>query len=225
MRHSNGVWRWFHSRDKVFTRNADGSVREIIGAATDVTERKIDEDKHRFMVDLNQASAPLAIPEEMMAVAMRMLGEYLGVDRATYADVEPNGDHFVVIGEYTRVAIPSIAGRHPLSDFGERRDQILQEGRGYVVNDVEAELPEGTDLSLYRGSGIRSLVRVPLIKEGKFVASMAVHQNTPRRWLNPEINLITAVANQCWESVERARALKRLKESDDRYRAFVANSS
>src|SRR6185369_1310971 len=43
MRHNDGTWRWFHSRDKVFTRNADGSVREIIGAATDITERKYDE--------------------------------------------------------------------------------------------------------------------------------------------------------------------------------------
>jgi PAS domain S-box-containing protein len=40
MRHKDGAWRWFHSRDKIFTRNADGSVKEIIGAATDITERK-----------------------------------------------------------------------------------------------------------------------------------------------------------------------------------------
>ena len=36
----SGEWRWFHSRDKVFTRNEDGSVRETIGATTDVTENK-----------------------------------------------------------------------------------------------------------------------------------------------------------------------------------------
>ena len=79
MRHNNGTWRWFHSRHKVFTRNADGSVREFIGATTDITERKNAEERHRFMVDLNQALAPLAVPEPMMAVAMRMLGEHLGV--------------------------------------------------------------------------------------------------------------------------------------------------
>ena len=33
------------------------------------------------------------------------------------------------------------------------------------------------------------------------------------------------MANRCWESVERARALSRLKDSEDRYRAFIANSS
>src|SRR5436190_8940210 len=54
---------------------------------------------------------------------------------------------------------------------------------------------------------------------------MAVEQITPRHWLSEEIDLLATVANQCWESIERARALKGLKDSDDRYRAFIANSS
>ena len=33
------------------------------------------------------------------------------------------------------------------------------------------------------------------------------------------------MAERCWESVERARAVRNLKESDERYRAFIANSS
>jgi PAS domain S-box-containing protein len=33
------------------------------------------------------------------------------------------------------------------------------------------------------------------------------------------------VAHRCWESVERAKAARDLKESDERYRAFIANSS
>jgi PAS domain S-box-containing protein len=37
---ASGQWRWLHSRDKAFSRNADGTVRQIIGAALDVTERK-----------------------------------------------------------------------------------------------------------------------------------------------------------------------------------------
>src|SRR5262245_2253497 len=225
MRHNNGAWRWFHSRDKVFTRNADGSVRDIIGAATDITERKIAEEKNKFIVDLNEALLPLVDPEQMMAVAMRMLGEHLGVDRSTYADVEADEDHFVVIGEYTRGVTPSMVGRYRLSDFSERERQVLRERGLYVVNDIDVESQDGTDFSSYHRAGIQSMVCVPLRKDRKLVARIAVHQNTRRRWLSEEIDLLTTVANRCWESVERARALKRLKDSDDRYRAFLANSS
>jgi PAS domain S-box-containing protein len=116
-------------------------------------------------------------------------------------------------------------GRYRLSDFGDRERQVLQENHAYIVNDIEAESPPGTDLTMYRIGEIRSMVCVPLKKAGNFVARMAVQQRTPRRWTKGEIELITIVANRCWESVERARAVRRLKASDERYRAFIANSS
>lgn len=40
MKHRDGSWRWFRSRDAVFRRESDGRVRQIIGSATDVTERR-----------------------------------------------------------------------------------------------------------------------------------------------------------------------------------------
>jgi PAS domain S-box-containing protein len=225
MRHSSGDWRWFHSRDKVFTRNEDGSVREIMGTATDVTERKNAEAKTKFMADLNEAFFPLADPAQIMDVAVRRLGEFLGVDRCGYAEVDLDEDHFVVMGEYIRGPLPKIVGRYRMSDFGDNERRILRENHPYVVNDIEAEPPEGADLSLYRRGAIRSLVCVPLNKGGQFMARMAVHQSTPRHWSSEEIQLITAVANRCWESVERAKAIRSLQESDERYRAFIANSS
>jgi PAS domain S-box-containing protein len=225
MRHISGAWRWFHSRDKVFTRNGDGTVRETIGTATDITERKDTEEKIRFMADLSHALLPLADPGEIMTVAVRMLGEYLDVDRCVYAEVEADEDQFMIMGEYTRGAMPQIVGRYRMSDFGARELKILRENQAYVVNNIEVESPAGTDLSGYERANIRSLVCVPLNKSGSFVARIAVHQSTPRSWSAAEIELLGKVANRCWESVERARALRRLKESDDRYRAFIANSS
>ncbi len=112
-----------------------------------------------------------------------------------------------------------------MSDFSERERQIVRAGCPYVVNDIDAELPEGAALSLYCGGRVRSLVCVPVTRDRNLVARMAVYQNLPRRWLDEEIELITTVANRCWDSVERARALKRFRYSDERYRAFIANSS
>ena len=40
MRHQNGEWRWFCSQDRVYSRTADGSVRQILGIAQDISERK-----------------------------------------------------------------------------------------------------------------------------------------------------------------------------------------
>ncbi len=44
-RHRRGEWRWIYSRDTVFSRTSDGKVQQILGTATDITERKETEAK------------------------------------------------------------------------------------------------------------------------------------------------------------------------------------
>jgi PAS domain S-box-containing protein len=225
IRHNSRGWLWFHSCDRVLTRRRDGRVREVLLTAGDITEHKNAEQKALFMAELNRALLPVADPEQTMAVAVRMLGEYLGVDRCGYAEVDVDEDHFIVMGEYVRGPVPNIIGRYRMSGFGENEQRILRGNHAYVVDDIETDTPPGTDLSLYRLGGIRALVCVPLNKDGHAKARMAVHQNTGRHWSQDEISLITDVANRCWEAVERSRAARSLKESEQRYRAFIANSS
>ena len=40
MRHKNGGWRWFSSQDRVYSRNIDGSIKQILGVARDITQSK-----------------------------------------------------------------------------------------------------------------------------------------------------------------------------------------
>lgn len=40
MRHQNSQWRWFCSQERVFNHNEDGSVKQIIGIARDISNRK-----------------------------------------------------------------------------------------------------------------------------------------------------------------------------------------
>jgi PAS domain S-box-containing protein len=47
MRHADGSWRWFRSRDIVHERDAQGNPLKVLGAATDITNRKHDEEALR----------------------------------------------------------------------------------------------------------------------------------------------------------------------------------
>src|SRR5262249_23741225 len=220
MRRRNGEWGWYYSHDTVFNRSEDGAVREIIGTLTDITERKNAEEKAKFMAELNQALRPLADPEEIKATAARMLGEHLGADRCAYAEVEADEEYLEITGDYTRGEAPSVVGRYRVDDLGPEVSRLMRVNLASVVNDIEAEATAIKDLSAYRRAEIRALVCVPLNKNRRYVARMAVSQKTPRRWLSSEVKLITIVANRCWESVERARAVRSLRESEERYRAF-----
>jgi PAS domain S-box-containing protein len=202
-----------------------GGLRGFTIITRDVTERKMIEEKIRFLADLNQALRPLSDPEEIMAAAARMLGEYLGVDRSAYAEVEANENYLEITNEYTHGDIPKIVGRFSVDDLGAEALRRMRANRPFVVNDVEAGLLAGKDFSAYRHADIRAVICAPLNKNGHYVARMVVSQKTPRLWETWEVELVAKVADRCWESVQRARAVRSLRESDERYRAFIANSS
>jgi signal transduction histidine kinase/CheY-like chemotaxis protein len=69
---------------------------------------------------------------------------------------------------------------------------------------------------------LRSFVAVPLIKEGRWVALLAVHQDRPRRWRDEEVRLLEAVAERTWFVVENARLYQELREADRRKDEFLA---
>lgn len=45
IKNSKGEWRWFRNYDVVFSRDTDGTVKEMLGTATDVTEKKFMEEE------------------------------------------------------------------------------------------------------------------------------------------------------------------------------------
>ena len=197
----------------------------MLALARDVTGRKEAEGRAGFLADLDRTLQPITDPVEVMATAARMLGRHVGADRCAYAEVEADEDHFRITGDYTR-DVPSIVGRFAMSQFGSEALRLSRENEPYVVHDAEEDgRVTGADLEAYRQTSIRAVISVPLHKDGRFVAGMAVHQKAPRRWTSEEVGLLVAVANRCWESIERARAARDLKQSEELYRNVVEQAA
>lgn len=174
-------------------------------------------DQYRFLIELDDAIRLLIDPEEITYTAATVLGQYLGVNRCAYAYVEDELDSFTLTGNYTN-GVPSIVGRYKSSSFGEEFVRLSRAGLPYVVDDAEDDPRTADVLVAYRATQIRAVICVPVIKSGRFVACMAVHQNTPRSWQKHESKLLLLVANRCWESIERNRVARELKDSEGRLR-------
>jgi len=176
----------------------------------------------QLLVELNQATQPLADPDEIMAVTARLLGEHLGANRCAYAEVEADEDSFQITGDYTRDTF-SIVGDFTMASFGDEVLRLMRAGESYVVDDAQKDPRTQNVLDAYHQIEMMAVVCVPLQKEGRFVAAMAVHQKTARHWSAGEIELIRLVVNRCWEAIERARAIRDLRQSEERLR-FVSES-
>jgi PAS domain S-box-containing protein len=85
LRHCDGTWRWMQTRQVVFEREPNGTVRSVIGAADDVTDRREAEEQIRHLhVSLAHASR-LSVMGEMAAGVAHELHQPLAVI-ANYAN-------------------------------------------------------------------------------------------------------------------------------------------
>jgi PAS domain S-box-containing protein len=202
-------------------RDDAGKVVGILADGVDVTQRYRSEERDRFLLDLESRLRPLVEPEEITASSVRALGEHLKADRCAYAEMSVDGERFTVMGDHMRGGLPSVVGEYRLVDFGERFAELARANRPYVVDDIESYPHAPADLTAYRSTQIRAVVCVPLMKAGRPVALMAVHQKSPRHWRAAEIELLEHVASRCYESIERARVERTLRESEMRFRQLA----
>ena len=198
-------------------RDVDGEITGILVHGVDVTEQKRRAVRDRFLLALDDAIRPLAGHDEIVGACTRLLGLHLRVDRCTFNSIHEDEDTFEVVGEFNRHTT-SLTGRRRLSDFGEEARRLLRSGEPYVVADIDTHPLAPQDLHAYRRAMTQAVIAVPLFKDARLVATMVVHQSTPRVWRPEEVTLLRHVASRCLESLQRAKVARELQESEARFR-------
>lgn len=185
----------------------------------DFTERKHSEQLKTFLLALSDALRPVSDPRLIKATATRLLGEYLAVNRAFYAEAE-NGNWIVERGFEKGVSpLPDVP--FPMDSYGPWIIEDFRAGRPLVVRDVGTEeryLPEEREANV--ALQISAAVAIPLVKGGSLVAMLCLHSATPRDWSDHELELLHETAERTWAAVERAKAESGLRDSENRFRTL-----
>lgn len=193
-------------------RDAQGAAAGVLIALSETTARVQAERRLAFLEQLVERTRTLETPQDVMRTTAALLGQHLSVSRCAYALVRGDEDSFDLIGDYNR-EVESIVGSYRFSDFGPEVLRLMRADQAYVNRDVDADArTAGTDLTAYRRTAIRAVVCVPLHKQGRFVAAMAVHQNQPRHWTDDEVALVRTVVARCWDVLERTRTEAALRD-------------
>jgi PAS domain S-box-containing protein len=163
------------------------------------------EERLRFLDRLADAAQPLTDATAVMATTARLLGQHLGVAVCAYADMEPDQDGFTIRGDWTAPGALSIVGTYRLAGFGEVAVHKLRAGRPLVTRDTLAELgPE--QAALFLQLGLKATVCMPLVKDGRLTALMAVHAAVVRDWTEDELALLADTTERSWAHIERIRS-------------------
>ena len=203
-------------------RGEDGTVVGVFNQGHETTDRVLGErrllaerGRLRFLGALDDRLRTSRDPGEVLQAAAEHLARHLAVSRTAYADVDADNDRFVIRDDYTAPGVETSAGSYSLDLFGPRAAADMRAGNTLVIREVAAELAPGAGRDMFRSIGIEAIICCPLLRGGRLVAMMAVHQAAPRDWQAEDIELVEAAVERCWAYVERAGAEARLRELNE----------
>lgn len=171
------------------------------------------EERLRLLNDLNEAMRAAVEPDQVLPVALRVLGERLHVSCCNFAEVGADGERLTIPHEYVDGG-PSMIGQYRLSDFGASLASAVRKGLTFTVRDVSAELAADDGATAIRAIGIQAFICCSLVRNGVPRAIMAVQQTLPRDWTEAEIAIVKEVVERCWATIEQRAAEMKLRRSE-----------
>jgi PAS domain S-box-containing protein len=237
VRRHDGEYRWLLVRG-VPVLEADGSVREWVGTATDISERKRAEDalrasKTRLAAELadtrrlQHISGQLIREGDLSALYEQILDAAIAI---THADM---GSMQMLYPDKNALRLLAWKGFDPASaafwewvsvESSASCGMALATSERVIVPDVEtADFMAGTeDLDYSRLSGIRAVQSTPLVSRGgQLVGMISTHWRESHQPAEGDLRLFDVLARQAADLIERTQA----EEAAAHLAAIVASTS
>lgn len=202
-------------------RGDEGEIQGVVLVFRDVTDERQEERRARFLLRLGERTRAHNDVGEVLGEIVQAVGEYMGISRCLYAEVDVEQGSAVIRRDYC-LGVPSMAGSRPLTDWGETAE-VVKAGENLVIADAQLD-PRSAPVyeTAYGPLGIRAALTVPLHKDGKLVALIAAHDSQQRRWSVSDIRLLGDVLEDTWLTLENARLYQAAQEEiGERRRAEV----
>jgi signal transduction histidine kinase len=208
-----------HEHARIWTDEEIAFIREVAARTRTAVERRraeavvrASEARLRFLDDLSRATAESDSADAVLAITTERVAKHLSISNCAYADMDADEDGFTIRGDWAAPGSPSIVGHYQLAAFGELAVERLHAGQPLIINDNLREIAPH-EAKTFQDIGIAATICMPLIKDGRLTALMAIHDKVPHRWSEDELSLIREVTERSWAHVERVRAEAELRVS------------
>ncbi|NPC54540.1 ATP-binding protein [Caenimonas soli] len=215
VRHGRPSQGWF-TFSYTPVRDDEGSIGGLICIATETTTQVEMERRHAFQLQLSDHLRRLSDPDEIIGVASRMLGLHLKVARVGYLEVDAAERQVKVRHDWSQGELPPLSGRTlDLDNFGPMATAVLKAGRTLRVDDSQTDERSAPYAHTYTAIGARSLLAIPLIKNGRWRAVLRLHRAATHVWTDDEVTLAEDVAERTWAAIERAHSDERRRMAEE----------
>jgi len=201
----NGKQIWTRVLSVPFRDQAD-EIAGVIVVVQDIDEQRRSENRLDVLVRVSDLIRTLHDPSELSFAVAKTVGTHLNVRRCLFNETDVDRDLEIVHRDYCDGA-ESVAGEHRISDYSSITSAEMERGNTVINFDSKtdprtAEHYERT----YAPTGESAYVAVPLMRDGRWVASLWASNDQPRQWSKEEVSLLQAVAERTWTAIEKLRA-------------------
>ncbi len=170
-------------------------------------------DRETFRSVFGDATRGLTDERALRRVASHLLGVHLQVNRVMYGEVVCEAN--VLVGSSFVNGVQQIDGTYRLKDYGPQLLATLQSGENVVVSDMRGDSAYSEDeKAAYAQLEIVANLGIPILKGGRLVAVLGVHQKNPRHWTPEDVTIAREIAERTWAAVEHARSENELKAKE-----------
>lgn len=222
LRGRDNIYRPYSSR-VVPVCNLRGDVVRWCGVQIDLSDQHAHSRRQTVLRTFHDQSRDLADAGAILEGLSRILSEHLGVPHLLYAEIgdgeAPSPDVFHAAAG---VRQPGSAQRCLLNEAFASISGLDNWFESLVIEDNRT-LARAPDNPVQRSAdllGTRAAIYVPIVKDDRSVAMIAVLDVVPRRWTRDEIELCEELGERAWAAIARARAEAALQERE-RSQAFL----
>jgi diguanylate cyclase (GGDEF)-like protein/PAS domain S-box-containing protein len=241
VRHSSGEWCWFHCREVIFTRTADGKPQQILGTAQDISQRKKTEtnlqlqiEKERLMSEITQQIRRSLNLNEVLYTAVTEVRNFLQADRAIVFRFQHNDDSEnknlksgTITVESKSENCQTILGlKIPNTSLIEDYSCSYKKNHIRKIDNLDIDSCHCCHQVLLQNWQVKSSLEVPIRQGKKLWGVLMVHNcQAARKWQSIEVDLMKQLANQLSIAIQQAELYQRLQAANQELARLASSDS
>lgn len=187
-------------------RDQAGELTGIIVVFQNIDDQIRTENRLEVIFRVSELIRTIHDASDLSYAVAGTVGKHLNVRRCLFNETDLERDLEIVHRDYYDGAA-SVAGEHRISDYSSVTSADMQTGKTVVNFDSKTDPRTAADyVRSYEPTGERAYVAVPLMREGRWVASLWASDDQPRQWSKEEVSLLQSVAERTWTAIEKLGA-------------------
>lgn len=195
----------------VLVRDPGGDY--VLEVNRDVTARRAQEQRERFLVDVQATVAAATVADDLLTTVTAQIAEFFLVSHVLFAEIDETLDSLRVL-HHRRPEPDPRTGRHAASEIlGDGARGQLRAGRPVAIDGVPGEAPQPRLSGHPLLGGAQAMTGIPMMRDGRWVALALVADAAARVWSGEEIALLRTVVDRAWLALENMRLLVETTEA------------